>query len=75
MVTRMARRDAARGQGESLQKRPGPISEAGSHSNINSTVDRSAQLPDDKGVELRLNYNGAENIPMWAMMIFTMLLA
>jgi hypothetical protein len=38
-------------------------------------VDRSAQLPDDKGVELRLNYNGAENIPMWAMMIFTMLLA
>jgi hypothetical protein len=54
------------GRGQSLQERPGPISEAGSHSNINSTVDRFAQITDDKGVELRLNYNGVENIPMWA---------
>lgn len=53
----------------------GELSETGSHSNINSTVDRFAQITDDKGVELRLNYTGVENIPMWAMMIFTMLLA
>ena len=53
----------------------GELSETGSHSNINSTVDRFAQITDDKGVELRLNYTGVENIPLWAMMIFTMVLA
>jgi hypothetical protein len=51
------------------------LSETGSHSNINSTVDRFAQITDAAGVEMRLNFTGVENTPMWAMMIFTMLLA
>jgi hypothetical protein len=37
-------------------------------------VDRFAQITDEKGIELRLNYNGVENIPMWAIMILTILL-
>jgi hypothetical protein len=50
------------------------LSETGSHSNINATVDRFVQVTDDKNIEFRLNYTGVENQQLWAMMIFTMLL-
>ena len=65
---------AFKGLGE-LHKVWGELSETGSHANINSTVDRFAQITDDKNIEFRLNYTGVENQPMWAIMVFTMLLA
>ena len=60
---------------DELHKTWGQLSETGSHANINAMADRFVQIRSDTHIEFRLNYTGVEDSRMWALGLFSMLLA
>ena len=58
---------------EALHKRWGELSETGAHATINAVSQRYVQTQDEKNVNFRWNYCGADP-QAWALEIFTMVL-
>jgi tetratricopeptide (TPR) repeat protein len=60
---------------DELHRTWGQLSELGSHANLNALCDRFVKVQSEEGVEFRVNYTGLADRRLWAMSLFSMLLA